>query len=160
MEEHYRISISKGQASFDISSHDKDWVEKKAKDYITLILSWQKDTKEDRQSFIEPPLKRADIGPMSPNEFYRTYIHANQIKNRPDIVTFMLYYLEKIQKKTEVTSADVREMFKQAQYAGWNKINVPDALFKAKKKAFLNSVGNFWSLTILGEDFVLNNMTK
>jgi hypothetical protein len=96
---------------------------------------------------------------MAPNEFYRTYIHG-KITSRPDIATFFVYYLEKIKKADSITSGDVREIFRQAQYSGWNKVNVPAALLRAKKKAFLNSVGNHWSISISGEDFILNNLKK
>ncbi len=75
-------------------------------------------------------------------------------------MTFFIYYLSKIEEKSDIQSSDVKELFREVGYPGWNKINIPDALRQAKKKAFLNSVGNNWFLTITGEDFVLNTISE
>lgn len=109
----------------------------------------------------QSPIGRVSkLGKMPINEFYRKYIHDGKVSSRPDIATFFIYYLEKIKENEEVTSTDVKDCFNKVQYPGWNKINIGDVLNKAKKKAFLNSVGNQWSLTITGEDFVLNNLSE
>ena len=160
METLYKVNVVRGQLAFTVESHDKAWVEARAKEYLQMQAKWLNEVPSEPESRPrQPPSKLGHRGSMSPNEFYRAYIHG-KITSRPDIATFFVYYLEKIQKKTTVTSGDVRDMFRQAQYSGWNKVNVPDALLKAKKKAFLNSVGNKWSLSISGEDYVLNNLKK
>lgn len=160
--EHYKILVSVG--SIEISSHDKDWLEEKEKKYSDAIKHFlskievptkKEEVKGKEQSTIKPK-----IGKIPINEFYRNYIHSKEIKSRPDIVTFFIYYLSKIEEKTEIQSSDVKELFREVGYPGWNKINITDALRQAKKKAFLNSVGNNWFITITGEDFVLNTISE
>lgn len=117
----------------------------------------QKEGTKRKESFV--PTK-PQIGKIPINEFYRNYIHSKDIKSRPDIVTFFIYFLSKIEERGDIQSSDVKELFRQVGYPGWNKINITEALRQAKKKAFLNSVGNNWFLTITGEDFVLNTMSE
>lgn len=162
--EHYKILVSVG--TIEISSHDKNWVEEKEKKYsekINNLLS-QSEVKQKNTSNLPNEQKGSSfspqIGKIPINEFYRRYIHAKEIKSRPDIATFFVYYLVKLEGKEEIPSIEIKNLFRDVQYPGWNKINITDALNKAKKKAFLNSVGNNWSLTITGEDFVLNTMSE
>ena len=75
-------------------------------------------------------------------------------------MTFFVYFLSKIEGKSDIQSSDIKELFRQVQYPGYNTINITDALRQAKKRAFLNSVGNNWFLTITGEDFVLNTISE
>ena len=162
--EHYKILVSIG--SIEISSHDKAWVEAKEKKYmdaITNLLS-RADVFVKREDLkgkeFSTQLKAKKIGKIPVNEFYRNYIHSKDIKSRPDISTFFVYYLSKVEEKSEIQSSDVKDLFREVGYPGWNKINITEALRQAKKKAFLNSVGNNWFLTITGEDFVLNTMSE
>jgi hypothetical protein len=163
--QHYRIVISTN--SIEISSHDRDWVEKKEKEYAKHLNGLREQgpsasgiapIQEKRGD--EQPALNLKIGQMPPNEFYRSFIHAKNIRSRPDIATFFVYYLSRVKGLEEITSSVIREQFRAAQYPAWNKINIADVLSRAKKKAFLNSVGNNWSLTITGEDFVLNTISE
>jgi len=161
--EHYKILVS--VASIEISSHDKDWLEEKEKKYSDAIKHLLSNSeapikKDEVKGIDQSPAKPHKIGKIPINEFYRNYIHSKEIKSRPDIVTFFIYYLSKIEEKTDIQSSDVKELFKEVGYPGWNKINITDALRQAKKKAFLNSVGNNWFITITGEDFVLNAISE
>lgn len=162
--EHYKILVSVG--TIEISSHDKNWVEEKEKKYSDAInhllsktdISAKKEETKAKESSAQ--VKSHKVGKIPVNEFYRNYIHSKDIKSRPDIVTFFIYFLSKIEERNDVQSSDVKDLFRQVGYPGWNKINITDALRQAKKKAFLNSVGNNWFLTITGEDFVLNTMSE
>lgn len=162
--EHYKIVVSIG--TIEISSHDKNWVEEKEKKYsdaIRHLLSRTDTTAKKEDAKVKESsgqVKPHKVGKIPVNEFYRTYIHSKDIKSRPDIVTFFIYFLSKIEERTDIQSSDVKDLFKQVGYPGWNKINITDALRQAKKKAFLNSVGNNWLLTITGEDFVLNTISE
>ena len=84
--EHYKISISSG--SIEFSSHDKNWVEEKEKQYSETIKSLLQKKPEQKSPHktsppekINPP-KQNVIGKMPINEFYRTYIHSKNIKSR------------------------------------------------------------------------------
>ena len=163
--EHYKLVISQEGTTIEISSHDKDWVEKKEKEYkkeIESILSTPSVVKKvkhpsERDSTEEQPIINSSI---SINEFYRKYIHGGKVKSQPDIATFFIYYFEKIQGNKEFGPNDIKALFKTVGYPNANKINISDALAKAKKKAFLNNFDNQWTLTITGEDFVLNTMSE
>ncbi len=70
------------------------------------------------------------------------------------------YHLFKnILKKDSIRTSDIVQCFADVSYPSYNKLNITDILSKAKKKALLNNVNNLWSLTITGEDFILNTMT-
>lgn len=159
--EHYKIVI--GSSSIEISSHDKSWVEEKIKNYKDLIERFQtihetaiSTTKIDSTN-VSP--QRQIVSNMPINEFYRKFIHS-KIKSRPDIATFFVYFLTKVEAKKDVNAGEVKEMFKEVKYPNWNKLNIPDILGNAKKKALLNSVNGQWSITISGEDFILNSMSE
>ena len=161
--EHYKLIVTVGDISIELSSHDKEWTEKKIKEFS--ILQFVKITPENidsrkmkEESKIKDPIKTMNF--MTEGEFYRKYIKEKKIVSRPDISTFFVYYLSKIKKVEQITTAEIKNCFKEISYPNWNKINVTDALTKAKKKAFLNNINELWILTITGEDFVLNSIAE
>jgi hypothetical protein len=161
--EFYKLSITNGELSVVIESHNKEWVEQKEKTYVEQFkISNERHIARKTQTpdvvpVVSEPKPRISES-MPPNEFYRKIIHEKGIESRPDIVTFFVYYLVKVRKAESVNSSAIRDLFKESQYPKWNTINVSDALQKAKKKAFLNNYNDQWSLTITGEDFVLNSI--
>jgi hypothetical protein len=163
MEEYYKVSVSVKDISIDLESHDKEWLEKKISEFKIH------DYLEGKQTIIakkEEKTSVQNIDSVSKNkysskvEFYKNIIKEKKITSRPDIATFFVYYLEKIQKQEQVTSSDIKGCFREIGYPNWNGINIADSLGKAKKKAFLNNVNDLWSLTITGEDFVLNTISE
>ncbi|TGL55269.1 hypothetical protein EHQ61_00735 [Leptospira wolffii] len=158
--EHYKIQIAKGRIQLEISSHDRDWVENKFKELSEILNN--ETTDEDPEGFREPKPKKgkASLMKIPINEFYRKYIHEKKISSRPDIATIFVFYLSKYEDKKEIPANDIKELFKDVQYPGWNGINISDVLNKAKRKAFLNSVNNNWTLTITGEDYVMNLLSE
>jgi hypothetical protein len=157
--EHYKLVITVGDFSIELSSHDKEWTEKKIKELSIeqLVKIKPKDIesiKIKNESKEKEPIKI--LNSISEGEYYKKYIKEKKIVSRPDIATFFVYYLSKIKKIERITTAEVKNCFKEIGYPNWNNINVTDALTKAKKKAFLNNVNELWMLTITGEDFVLN----
>jgi len=159
--EHYKIEI--GKDSIEISSHDKKWVEEKIDEFKHVIDHFKKYHEISLTQPIkdEPTTspKKSITSNMPINEFYRKYIHS-KIKSRPDIATFFIYYLTKVENKNNVSMGEVKDVFKEVQYPNWNKLNITDILNNAKKKALLNSVNGQWSLTISGEDFILNSISE
>lgn len=159
--EHYKIEISKD--SIGISSHDKQWVEDKVVEFKNLIEHLKKYHEKSLSHPVSEDTrtsqKKSISSNMPINEFYRKYIHS-KIKSRPDIATFFIYYLTKVENKNNVNVSEIKDIFKDVQYPGWNKLNITDILNNAKKKALLNSVGGQWSLTITGEDFILNSISE
>lgn len=156
MEHKYRVSFRVGEASFDIESTDRTWLENKEKDYVEKLLEKAshliKSTEHIAASEVIPQN-------LTINEFYKQHIKASKITARPDIAVFFVYYLEKILKKEFIKTADVAQCFADVSYPNYNKLNVTDILNQAKRKALLNYVNNIWSLTITGEDYVLNTIT-
>ena len=160
MENNYRIAIQIGENSFEVESTDVQWVEKKEKEYLNKL----------NQGTLKPAiLGKPDKGTagfhekvvpqnLTINEFYNKYLKSGKVKSRPDIAVFFVYYLQKITKKEEIKTQDVTQCFADVGYAGYNKLNMTDILNQGKRKALLNYVNNFWSLTITGEDFVLNTI--
>jgi len=152
----YRISFQIGNIKFDIESTDQTWVEAKEKQYLEKYFV-ESLSKIELSGGIEIEKKAPPISPtISINEFYRQHVKENKITSRPDIAVFMVYFLEKIAKKDEITTADVTKCFGDISYPNFNKLNMTDILNQAKRKALLNYVNNFWKLTLTGEDFVLN----
>ncbi len=159
MENTYRISYRSGDSSFDIESTDRAWLEEKEKEYLARIststLSRVKKLEggdEEKQSILPQNL--------TINEFYRKLVKPSNITSRPEIAVFFVYYLERILKKENIKTADVTQCFADISYPGYNKLNVADILSKAKQKAFVNYVDSLWSLTITGEDYVVNAITN
>jgi hypothetical protein len=159
--EHYKLVLTKDRISVEIASHDREWVEGKEKEY-RKFLEQELPAPTQRPVPGRTDSQRSSAVPaeIPVNEFYRKYVHSQKISSRPEIATFFVYYLTKVQNNSDVGSAEVKDLFKQVQYPGWNNVNISDVLNKAKKKALLNSVGNQWSLTITGEDYVLNNLSE
>jgi hypothetical protein len=162
--EHFKVSVTIGNFSIEVSSHDKDWVEAKIKEYdLEKLIKTRPDkvlqsTPKIATSSVEAT---ANINPsMTIGEFYRKYVKDKKIVSRPDIVTFFVYYMAKFQKNEQITLGDVKNCFKEIGYPSWNSINISDSLLKAKKKALLNSFNDLWMLTITGEDYVLNTISE
>jgi hypothetical protein len=162
MEHNYRISYSLGDARFEIESTDKEWFDKKEKEYLTMLN--QQPPKPEDSSEIERKIKTNFSMDLNSNltitEFYRKYLKASKITSRPSMAVFFIYYLSKIAKKDSIKTQDVSDCFAAISYPGYNKLNMADILSKAKRTALLNNVNNIWSLTITGEDFVLNLITN
>ena len=156
----YRISFQIGNVSFEIESSDQKWVEAKEKQYLKEYVHRTKPLPQNdivTSARGEPRIEARPVtlSPhMSINEFYKKYV--KDITSRPDIAVFMVYYLQKVLKKDDITTADVTRCFANVSYPQYNRINMTDVLSRAKKKAFLNYINNFWKLTLTGEDFVLN----
>jgi hypothetical protein len=157
MEHNYKISFKIGESEFEIESTDLKWLEGKEKEYLRKLQSkppidYKKDEKTEltAKSRVVPPK-------MTLNEFYRKYVH--NIKSRPTIAVYMVYYLQKIRKKDKIRTGDVANCFKEIAYPNWNKLNMTDILSSCKRRALVNYVNKHWSLTTTGEDFVLNAIT-
>jgi hypothetical protein len=160
--EHYKISLSKGGVSVELSSHDKAWLEQKEGEYKAIIDTILKapatPLSETRATTVLPKEPLPSAIPI--NEFFRKYVFDKKVKTRTDIATFFVYYLSKVANMAEIKPTDIKNAFKDVQYPGWNKLNINDILNKAKMKAFLNSYQGNWSLTITGENYVLNTMAE
>jgi len=154
MDHTYRLSFRTGDVRFEVESTDLAWLEKKEKEYLERITS------------TPPPAPRSlgDVSQMLPqnltiNEFFKKYVKPNNISSRSDIVVFFVYFLQKVLKRDALKTADVAQCFADVSYPNYSKLNVTDILHQAKRKGLLNNVNNLWSLTITGEDFVLNVVT-
>lgn len=124
------------------------------------VLAKLSESAASLQSPAQPPNQPTPVPQnLNVNEFYKTYIKPKKITARPDIAVFFVYYLEKILKKETVPTADVTQCFADVSYPGYNNLNMTDILNQAKRKALLNNVNKLWSLTITGEDFVLNTLS-
>jgi len=161
MEHNYRISHRIGDSSFEIESTDKEWFDKKEIEYLSKLseqpAKHQKGF-DNELSFVE---KKESFPPnLTINEFYRQILKSSKVTSRPEMAVFFVYYLSKISKKDSIKTSDVLECFAEISYPNYNKINMTDILSKAKRKALLNNVNNQWSLTITGEDYVLNFITN
>jgi len=157
--ENYKIVISIGEHSVEISSHDKEWVESKLIEYKKLFLDDGVNSKinsKDLKLKVEQNEKTA-IESYSVNEFYKKNI-SGKIKSRPEIATFFVYFLTKSLGKKEFSTGEIKEQFREVGYPGWNSINIADTLSQAKRRALLNNFNNQWSLSITGEDFILNKL--
>jgi len=62
------------------------------------------------------------------------------------------------EKKKEISTNHVKEIFIKVGIPKANTLNYADILGRAKKRALVNYIGGFWVLTITGEDFVLNTI--
>jgi len=158
MEHKYRISFTVGNSTFEIESTDLAWLEAKEKEYLAKVS----ETLTQRPKLpVGSQSTEAVVIPqnLTINEFYKTYIKPNKITARPDIAVFLVYYLEKILKKDAIKTGDVTQCFADVSYPNYNRLNIADILNQGKRKALLNNVNNLWSLTITGEDFVLNTIT-
>jgi hypothetical protein len=164
MEQNYRISFQVGETKFEIESTDKEWLEKKEKEYLGQILEKEKmrtDAKMEERFTEKSSMQSLSIPQhLTINEFYQKYIRGKKITSRPNIAVFFVYYLQKILRKETIKTQDVVQCFADISYPNYNKLNVTDILYQGKRKALLNYVNNIWSLTLTGEDFVLNEITS
>lgn len=156
MEQNYRIVFKNGDLSFELESCDSSWIQQKEKEYLDRIFSIH-TPQNINENKIMGHTKKTVVENHTINEFYTKYLKS-KVTSRPDIAVFFIYYLQKISKKEEIKTQDVTQCFADIGYAGYNKLNMTDILNNAKKKALLNYVNSFWSLTITGEDFVLNTI--
>lgn len=159
MEQKFRIALNFGNLSFEIESHDKEWVEKKEKEYLEKVCIKKLSNLDSTENRDKKPKELLSPN-LTINEFYRKYVKDNNITSRPDTAIFLIYYLQKISKRSEIKSGDVSDCFKDIQFTSWNTINYTDILNQNRRKGFLNYVNKNWSLTITGEDFVMNTLTN
>jgi len=160
-----KFKFALGNFSIELESPDKEWIESKLAEFKGVIDKYK--------SFAEAR-DHIDIGNESPqsarptstlpsglsaNEFYRQYAEK-VVKSRTEMGVFFVYYLTQTTGKKEFTSAEVKEVFREVGYPNWNRINIPDALYQAKKRALLNNVGSLWSLSMTGVDFVLSKLSN
>jgi hypothetical protein len=159
MDQTYRISYHRADSGFDIESTDKEWLEEKEKDYLARLNAIPS---QPISSSIESESEKRTVLPqnLTINEFYRNVVKVNNVTSRPEMAVFFIYYLEKVLKKETIKTADVVQCFADISYPGYNKLNLTDILSKAKQKALLNYVNSLWSLTITGEDYVVNAITN
>jgi len=151
------IKVRIGDNELEVSG-PSDYVEKKIKEALEDQKSslWTSRGVGDESEFVRTSTR--GVAPkMTLNEFYRKYVH--KIKSRPTIAVFLLYYLQKIQKKDRIKTGDVTNSFKEIAYPNWNALNMTDILTSAKRRAFVNYVNKLWSLTTTGEDYILNAMS-
>lgn len=160
MEQKYRIAFKLNEFSFEIESSDSNWVEKKEKEYLDKLSEdrlLKKDQREESGTKKHPQHKEQVVhANLTINEFYNKYLKNGLIKSRPEIAVFFVYYLQKIAKKQDVITQDIKQCFADVGYPNYNKLNMTDILNQAKRKALVNYVNSIWALTITGEDFVLN----
>lgn len=147
--ENYKIVISTGDYSIEISSHDKEWVESKLIEYSKMN---KKNPTLKNEKDENLPLESRSV-----NEFYKKNV-SGKIKSRPEIATFFVYFLTKSLGKKEFSTGEIKEQFREVGYPGWNSINIADTLSQAKRRALINNFNNQWSLSITGEDFILNKL--
>lgn len=161
MEHNYRISHRIGESSFELESTDKAWIDAKEKEYLSLLS--EKPAKQVKSLIKEIPgdEKKESLSPnLTINEFYRRVLKSSKVTSRPDMAVFFVYYLSEIAKLGSIKSSDVSQCFADISYPGYNKLNIADILGKAKRKALLNNVNSQWTLTMSGEDYVLNFITN
>jgi hypothetical protein len=162
MEAFYRIKVNLGEISFELESHDKEWLMEKEKYYLGELFS--------NPEIIAKLKKRTDSPKSLPsteiahsqatiNEFYRKFISAKNLP-RNIIALMLLYYLEKIRNQESISTNDIKSAFKEISYPKYDKINFTDTLNQLKGKGFLNKVNKGWKLTITGLDYVLNQIAS
>jgi hypothetical protein len=162
MEKYFKIAYKAGEFSFELESSEMDWIEKKEKEYLKKLPDQTEmplNVKKSKDELVQKPKALSDISEsMTINEFYNQHVKKLNIKSRTQIALFFVYYMETIQKRNDIKSGEIVNCFKAIHYPNWNKLNAPDLLLQNKKKAFLNNVNGYWSLTITGQDYVLNTL--
>ncbi len=146
-----------GNLRFEIESTDKEWIDSKEKEYLSKLGTQQSQTSSESSAKPEV-VTTASLESLSVNEFYQKFAKS-KITSRPDLATFFVYYLSKVQKQDTIKNGDVTNCFAAIGYPSYNTLNMADILSKAKHKAFLNYVNNSWSMTLTGEDFVVNKLS-
>jgi hypothetical protein len=163
MESKYKISFNYTDLSFEIESTNLHWIEEKTKSLFEKIETLKNN------SLSNTPTKAKNVGnnvdtsaisQLSVTEFYQVYIKKNNISTRTEIALFFIYYLEKVQKKSDIKTSDVAICFKEIGYPNYSQINFTDVLHQNRKKGLLNNVNGFWSLTITAMDFIFNVITS
>ncbi|TGL35942.1 hypothetical protein [Leptospira perdikensis] len=156
MSETYRITIQIGENKLELESHDPKWIESKQKELATYLESIPVNSKPNKpKTESHTDLGKSGIT-MTINEYYRKY--CNGMKVTTDLAVFFIYYLNWIEKKKDISTNDIKVLFTKVGIPKANTLNYSDILSKAKKRALLNFIDNAWSLTITGEDFVLNKI--
>ena len=158
MEHNYRISFKIGDSSFEIESTDLNWLESKEKEYFQKILAEVSKHREAPKHRLESQTEKIPTPETTLQEFYRQYIQK-QVKSRPNIAVFFVYYLQKVMKEDTIKSSDILNCFKKISYPNYNKLNMTAILNNGKRRALINYVNKLWSLTTTGEDYVLNTIT-
>lgn len=161
MENFYRLKVSFGKLSFELESHDKDWMEEKEKSLTGNLLSNPKILMQ--LATMEEPKSGKDITnvgdpSLTINEFYRKFL-SNKTVSRLTTSIFLIYYLENYRKMDGVSTSDVKEAFKDINYPKYISFNFADIMLQGKKKGWLNKIDNKWRLTITGKDFVLSSIS-
>ena len=158
-----------GNASFELESTDKAWLDDKEKQFIAMLEKLSKELGVEpvsRSSKYSTTGSKVETGipminqTMTANEFYVAYIKANDIKTRPQIALLFVYFLEKVQKKTDIKTGDVTNCFKEIGYPAWSSINVTDILNQNKKRGHLNFVNSYWSFTTTALDYIANKISS
>lgn len=152
--ENYKIVFRKGDVSFELESSDLNWMNAKEKEYLDHIIHHKHKAPGSEPVKSSQSLSLGNS--LTINEFYKKYVKDKKISSRADIAVFFVYYLEKIEKLDSISSGDVINCFSKIGYPNYNKLNMTDILNQAQRKALLNNVSKNWSVTITGEDFVLN----
>jgi hypothetical protein len=157
MENKYRIVISNASKTVEIESSDVTWLEKKQKE-LMKFLSTEHTTEKSEMVTTKSSVQESKKIPahITINEFYRKY--CNDIKTNTDLSVYFLYYLNLIEKKKDINTNNIRELFIKVGIPKANTLNYADILGRAKKRALVNYINSYWSLTITGEDFVLNKI--
>jgi hypothetical protein len=159
MSELYKLSVTRAGVTVSAESQDKEWVEERVQEYLssahlTPLSGAPEDSSGDQGQPSSVPAS------MTIPEFFRNYIKPLNLKSRPDLALFFVYYLEKMDGREEIKTSDAAACFAAVGYANHNKLNYTDILTSNRKKGLLNYVGSQWSLTFTGEDYVLNKLSS
>jgi hypothetical protein len=165
MEHNYKVIFHIGNSHFELESSDQEWINKKESEYlkrIELAPPESLDTGNSKTKNLSSKNQQTTLitESISINEFYNLYIRKNNIKTRPQIALFFVYFLDKIQKKTDIKTGDILNCFKEIGYPNYAKLNYTDILHQNRRKGYLNYVNNYWSLTMTGADYVINKTTS
>ena len=163
MESFYKIRVAFGKISFELESHDKEWLESKEKALMGNLLSnpdaLLRLSKLEEEGMAKGATSLVEIGgaALTINEYYQKFIKGKNW-TRPKIALFLLYYIEKVRGESEISSSDVRRAFKDISYPKYDTINYTDMLNQQKRKGFLNKIEGKWKLTVTGIDYVMSEL--
>ena len=155
MEHNYRINFSYGNLHIEIESTNIDWIKKKEKQYLKDIFNHSTKYIESGEegSTLQ---KTFDLEKISLIDIKRK-IRKFGIKGRSYYAIAFIFYLQNKRKLEMVSSKDIIDCFKEIDYPLKLSINMMERSLKiAKKRGFVKSTNEFWSLTTLGEDWILN----
>ncbi len=159
MENVYRIVIENESKKLEVESTDKAWVEKKIAELAKSINIFEKGLEkisQKKEIGKKTSEQKVDLSKMTINEFYRKFLTG--IRTNTDRAVFFIYYLNWVENKKAITTNNVKDAFIKIRLPNANSLNYPDILARAKRRALLNCIDNVWSLTITGEDYVLNKI--